>query len=160
MRKLLTGRKRRTLVIAAVVALLAAGSAIAYYLAAGTGSTNSGPVALAPVGTLPVTVNNMGCVSNCTPLNPGDSRGFHLSIDNHNTSPVSIGQITGSVDAGSLASGCQASWFSVTPLPLNTTLGAQSTLDVPEVDVQFINAATSQNACANSSVTFTFNVGP
>ncbi len=153
-------RRKRTLVIAAaVLALVIAGAAVAAYLAIGTGSTSSGPVALGTVSTEGVTVTSNGCQTNCAnPLSPGGAQGFQVNVKNNSAATVSIGQLTGSVDAGSLPAGCSPGWFTVDTTPIGSTLTNNAQLTANTM-IHFVDTG-NQNACSGGHITFTFNVGP
>ncbi len=153
-------RRKRTLVIAAaVLALVIVGAAVAAYLSIGTGSTSSGPVALGTVQSEAVTVTSNGCQTGCSnPLSPGGAQGWQVSVKNNNADTVSIGQLTGSVDAASLPAGCVPGWFTVDTTPINQTLTNNQTLTANTM-IHFVDTG-NQNACSGGHPTFTFTVGP
>lgn len=144
--------KRRGLLLAGVITVVAAGSAFAYWTAGGSG-TGSAPVAS---GTTALTANQTGTL---TPMFPGDSpQTISGTFTNPNSGPIYVTSVTVSISSVSTA-GCDASDFVLTgaTMPVGREVVTGGTFT--GATIQFNNkAASNQDACKGATVNLAYAI--
>lgn len=147
-----TRSRARKIVAGTAVLVVGGGAAFAYWTATGTGSGT------ATTGTVSgVIVNQTSAITGLAP--GGTPEGLSGNFDNSNDAAVALTTVTGSVTATS-ATGCLASWYSVTgtgtvvggSVPTGTGVGEWNGLSVALVN----DPAVNQDACKNATVTITY----
>lgn len=132
---------------AGFVCLLCVGSALAYYVASGSGTATGKASATAPSVTLTGSV--------AKEIGPGGSSGVSLSATNSSGSNVFVGTVAGTVtvDATHETAGCDPSWFSFTGAAENVSV-APGTHALPhDGTLTFNNVESDQGACKGATLT-------
>ncbi len=148
-------RLSRVAVLGSLVALVAAGSAFAYFSAQSTGS-GTGSAAVGPVPTS-ISLNWSALEAQSQPvLVPGASDNYAYATNWAGGGKVHIGTITTtvSVDSAHATAGCLAADFSVPPIVVNAD--ETSPFSVPAT-LTMANTALNQNACAGATLTLTLS---
>ena len=152
--------KRRSLVLGAVLALVVAGAAVAYWTAGGSG-TGSGSAAS---GASALTANQTTVL---TAMYPGDSaQTLSGDFNNPNAGPTYVTSVTASISAVTKAAGapagtCDTSDFTLANavMPVNAEVAAGTAQgSFTGATVKFNNKATNQDACKGASVTLAYAI--
>jgi len=153
MRKFIT--RKRAIAIGALGALALVAVAVAYFTTTGSGSGS------ATVGTS----SNLKITAEVpTTLYPGTSSKVKFSVENSSEghqfiNTISLASVEAFKDAGhtEAISGCQSSWFAMTPVEEKTDLTGKSTQTLgTEGTLKFENKNESQDACKNAFLVANF----
>jgi len=164
-RKLLSSRRGRILVVLAVVGTVfgGGGAAFAYFTSTGSGT---GSATVGTAGTWSVTQDNTSGT-----IYPGSgSSTIVFDVKNTGTGDQQYGTATATVNSsgsditvgGNAVSGCQANWFtsSVSSDPgLGTNIAGGATVQVSVQVSMPTDSADNQNACQGKSPDVTLNIG-
>lgn len=157
--------KKRVAVGGAIVALVAAGAAYAYFTGGSSSVTGSGSVGAST--TWGITQGTPSWSGSLTALYPGassDTEYLPFTVTNNGHGHQAVTSITVSLPAetngdaetaaGADIPGCLASWFTAAPDSGNPTLPsdlAPAGTYAGKVDLTMQDTATNQNACQNAS---------
>jgi len=144
---------RRSIVLGAILTLVVAGAAVAYWTAGGSGAGS------ASAGTTSALTANQ--TSTLAAMYPGDSaQNITGTFDNPNSGPIRVNSVTASISsvtkaAGAPAGTCDATDFTLanpamtvgTDVPVGTGVGAFS-----GATIKFNNKASNQDACKGATV--------
>jgi hypothetical protein len=142
-------KKKRTLAVLGVVAILAlAGAAIAYWTTTGSGE-GSGSVASSNG-----TITLHGAISD--QLVPGGSSAVKYTADNAGSSSLSVGTVHAvvSIDDAHAKAGCKASDFSIGDTAENQVIaaGASGVALAHDGSISMADTAENQDACQGATV--------
>jgi hypothetical protein len=142
-------KKKRTLAVLGVVAILAlAGAAIAYWTTTGSGE-GSGSVASSNG-----TITLHGVISD--QLVPGGSSAVKYTADNAGSSSLSVGTVHAvvSIDDTHAKAGCKASDFSIGDTAENQVIaaGASGVALAHDGSISMADTAENQDACQGATV--------
>jgi hypothetical protein len=149
-----TLKRKRTLAVLGVVAILAvAGIAVAYWTTSGSGG-GSGSVA-ASNGTLTL----HGTITDA--LTPGGSSPVTFTADNGNSSSLQVGTVHAvvSIDEEHANAGCQASDFTIADTVENQVIAASSSGVALAHDgsISMADTAENQDACKGATVSLSLS---
>ena len=151
---------RRGIVVASVLAVVIAGSAIAYWTAGGSG-TGSASVTAA---TTALTANQ---TTTLTAMYPGDSaQTISGNFDNPNSGPVHVSTVTVSIASvtkapGAPAGTCDATDFDLTgaAMSVNAEIGPGNGVGAfTGAQIRFNNKAVNQDACKGATVNLAYAI--
>jgi hypothetical protein len=146
--------KKRTWVLAAVVAVVAAMASVGAYAYWTNGGTGTGSAATGT--TTGITVNQTSVVSGLYPGSPAQP--LSGNFNNPNAGPIHVASVSGSV-TGTSDVGCSAADFVVSGSP------AANVQEVPSgnaqgswsgLSVSMTNTAANQDACKNATLTISY----
>jgi len=146
-------KKTKIAIVAAALVIGASGTAYAYWsqLGAGTGGATTGT-------TVAVVVNQTSTVTGLYPGGPAQA--LSGNFNNPNSGPVSVGAVSASVTATSVA-GCLTAWYSITGAgaPATQVLAAGSATGTwSGLSVSLLNDAANQDLCKTATITVTYAV--
>jgi len=146
-------KKTKIAIVTAALVFGVSGTAFAYWtqLGAGTGTASTGT-------TVALVVNQTNAVAGLYPGGPAQA--LSGTFDNPNTSAVTVGVVSASVTATSIA-GCLPAWYAITGtgtpgtqvVPAGTAQGAWAGLSVG-----MLNNASNQDLCKTATITITYAV--
>jgi hypothetical protein len=141
---------RKSLITTAVaggIVAVSATAAFAYWTAAGSGTGSAATAAESQPLTIAQTSTNAGLVPG------GEVSTITGTITNPNPFPVPINTITATPTVG--ASGCQASWFTVSGLSAPATVPANNSVTFSG-SIRMTDSGTNQDACKGVTVNLAF----
>jgi hypothetical protein len=147
------GRKRTSAALGILLSLAVAGGAFAYWTISGTGSGS------ATAGTVvAVTITPLGAP--VTGLYPGGPvQALNVRLSNPNSSPVTVGTLSATLDGTGLPVGCTTADFAVgADVVLDTSIAGNSFLDNNGLTVQMRETGLNQDACKLATVGLEFSV--
>jgi hypothetical protein len=132
----------------AVVAMAIGGLALAYWTSTGTGTGT---------GSTGAGTNDLTAVSAATSaLTPGGTSVVDFAVTNSNaTTSEHFSSVSYTITPSD--SGCLASDFSISGLPINQTVAANSTTH-QNVTVSFADSGISQNACKSNTLAIAYTI--
>ena len=161
MRKLFGTKRRKVALVIALLTLLSAGSAVAYFTLHGTaGPVSSQTSAIQARTDQPVNLSGNNLDNN--QIGPGvNSHTIQSTINTMGAAgPVTLGTLTAAIDPASLPVGCDPTWFTVTPssVAINTTYAANMNNIHSNFVVTMPAINVNQDACAAGSYVVTLNL--
>ena len=162
-----THKKTAAVAVTAVLALGGGGIAFAYFTAGGTGSGS------AQVGSAPTNAFSMASDGPTNPVFPGNGpQSFTIQVTNTTAQAEYVGTVHMSIrtdsesgdvmtgpGAGTVVTGCLATWFTITPsVGVNQIVAARDTVSSDSTPALTMPAAdtTDQNACQGVSIDMDF----